>query len=218
MKLNLGCGPVQPAGWINIDGSIRAWLVATLPYFDRAMTAIGLFPATDFSGVTYARLEARWPWPDGSIHAIYAGELLEHFRPADGEHFVRECLRVLRPGGVLRVRVPDNARFWENYVTEYRAARARPRETWTTEHTRWVEMFFRDICVERRWFSSYGHFHKWAYDDLSLISLLERVGFEGVDRRAFHDSAISDVNVVEVRDDLIVEGRRPAASQPPASV
>jgi predicted SAM-dependent methyltransferase len=209
VKLNLGCGPVQPDGWVNVDGSMRAWLVARWPVINRVLEGSRVIPPTDFRGVQYERLEQRWRWADGSIDAIYAGEILEHFTREKGLAFLRECFRVLRPGGVLRVRVPDNARFWGNYLKEYAAAAARPRHEWTTDHSRWVEMFFRDICVERRWLASYGHFHKWMYDDVSLITAFEHVGFEDVNRRAFHESAIIDVALVETRDDLIVEGRRP---------
>jgi hypothetical protein len=54
-----------------------------------------------------------------------------------------------------------------------------------------------------------GHFHKWMYDDISLILLLESLGFQDVGRKGFHDSAIAGIDAVEVRDDLIVEGTRP---------
>jgi predicted SAM-dependent methyltransferase len=216
VKLNVGCGPVQPAGWINVDGSMRAWLVARLPRLDRALVRLGVLPVTDFENVTFERLERRWRWRDGSVDAIYAGELLEHFAAESGRAFLAECFRVLKPGGILRIRVPDNARFWRNYLAEYEAARQRPQADWTADHSRWVEMFFRDICVRRRWLGSFGHFHKWAYDEVSLIKALEGTGFEQVRRRDYLDSAIADVRAVEVRDDLIVEAVRPSAPPAPA--
>ena len=137
------------------------------------------------------------------------GEVLEHFTREDGEHLLRECFRVLRPGGVLRLRVPDNARFWANYLAEYEAVRARPRDQWTTDHSRWVAMFFREICVRSRPLRSMGHYHKWMYDEVSLIKTLHDLGFQDPQRMAYHTSRISDVASVEVRDDLIVETVKP---------
>jgi predicted SAM-dependent methyltransferase len=205
-KLNLGCGPVQPAGWVNVDGSIRAWIACRLAPVDRFLVLTKLWPATEFGKQTVVtNLRKRLPWAEASVDAVYMGEVLEHFTRADGFALLQECFRVLKPGGVLRLRVPDNAQFWGNYVREYEATRARPRSEWTLSHSRWVEMFFNDISVRRTWFGSYGHFHKWMYDEVSLVLTLEQAGFRHAGRRAYLDSAINDVAAVENRNDLIVE-------------
>ncbi|HXG09553.1 MAG TPA: methyltransferase domain-containing protein [Gemmataceae bacterium] len=206
LKLNLGCGPVQPAGWINVDDSNRAWLASHLPLLDRLLVALRLLPPTEFNRQTYYfNLKQRFPWRTGSVHAIYLGEVLEHFTREGGEYVVRECYRVLEPGGILRVRVPDMARFWSRYLEEYQRTRRLPRSEWTLEHTRWIALFFRDICVRRRPFRSMGHYHKWMYDEISLIKLLEQVGFRDVERMPYHQSRIADVAAVEAANDLIVE-------------
>jgi predicted SAM-dependent methyltransferase len=138
------------------------------------------------------------------------GEVLEHFTQAEGVRIVHECYRVLCPGGILRLRVPDHVRFWKNYVQEYECTRQRPREQWSLHHTRWTAMYFNEICVHRPpvW-QSMGHYHKWMYDEISLLMLLEEVGFQQVERRTFHHSSIPGIEAVEVRDDLIVEATRP---------
>ena len=107
------------------------------------------------------------------------------------------------------MRVPDNARFWRNYLKEFDENYARPPAQRDDRHSRWVEMFFHDICVRRSAFSSYGHFHKWMYDEISLVRTFEKVGFVNVARRAFLDSAIPDVRSVESHEDLTVEGTKP---------
>lgn len=214
LRLNIGCGPVQPPNWVNIDNSNRARLASRVPWLDALLTRSGILPPTEFSGRTRtADVRRHLPWPSSSVTAIYAGEMLEHFTAADGLRFLGECFRVLAPGGVLRLRVPDNYNFWKQYVTEYDAVRALPRAQWTDHHTRWVEMFFRDICVNRPFLGSMGHFHKWMYDEVSLIRAFERTGFVEVARRSLHDSRIADVAAVETRDDLIVEGIK-ARSRP----
>lgn len=49
-------------------------------------------------------------WPDGAVAHIYAGHFLEHLAPWDVEYFLRECARVLRPGGTLTLITPDMRR------------------------------------------------------------------------------------------------------------
>jgi len=206
VRLNLGSGPVCPPNWKNVDGSNRAWLAATFPLIDRLLSKIRILPPTEFYGVGYVDLTNRFPWNDESVDVIYMGELLEHFNAQQGKSVIRECYRVLKKDGILRIRVPDNAKFWKSYLNEYDSVYKQPRASWNENHTRWVEMFFDDICIHKpRLFRSMGHFHKWMYDDVSLILLLESCGFRDVDRMQYHKSRITDVDAVEVRDDLIVE-------------
>lgn len=210
-KLNLGCGPIQPQGWENVDGSQRAWVASRLSWLDRLMVRLKLWPPTEFSGRTgFANLLKRLHWPDSSVHCLYLGEVLEHFTPEHAIRLLSECFRILKPAGVIRVRVPDNVRFWRNYLKEFDEVYAKPREAWSDDHSRWVEMFFRDISVRRRWFGSLGHYHKWMYDEISLVRTLQRVGFVAVERRKFLDSAIPDVKEVETHEDLTVEGSKPS--------
>lgn len=146
------------------------------------------------------------PFKDCSVDAIYGGEILEHLLLSEANQFLSEARRVLAPGGVLRLRVPDGFLFWKNYVNDFERTFARPREQWDDEHTRWWQMFFRDICVTRPGLHSMGHFHKWMYDEISLIRAFEHAGFEDVERMNVHDSRIADIQLVETRDNLIVEG------------
>jgi hypothetical protein len=70
-------------------------------------------------------------------------------------------------------------------------------------------MYFREICTRRVWLGSLGHKHKWQFDEVQLIELLERAGFTQVERMPFHVSRIPDVALVESSDFLIVEGVKP---------
>ncbi len=206
MKLNLGCGPVQPSGWINVDNSYRARFATTAPRLDALLTKFRLIPATEFRpGLRAVNLERRLPWEEGRIDAIYGGEMLEHFTEEKGNFLLRECFRVLKPGGILRMRVPNNAIFWQNYLDEYNKTKSLPREQWNDHHARWIRMFFDDICVKFRAGYS-GHYHRWMFDEISLCVAFEKAGFTEVSSMQFHSSRISSISDVEVRDDLIVEG------------
>jgi len=83
MKILLGCGDVFREGWVH---------------HDRYRHGEHVDVACD--------LEVRpWPWPDGVAEEIEAVGLVEHLR--DTVAFMDECWRILKPGGRLRVEVPD---------------------------------------------------------------------------------------------------------------
>jgi predicted SAM-dependent methyltransferase len=210
MKLNIGCGPVQPDGWVNIDNSNRAWLASKVNWLDAALVRCRVLPPTEFGPkVTIANLLKRWPFPDNSCEAVYAGDVWEHFTREQADWLTREAFRVLRPGGVLRLRTPDGAKMFRNYLAAFDAAREATgpeRDRHMLELRRWLDMYFRDLLTRKIWLGSIGHYHKWHWDEVQLCDLLQSVGFVDVSRRAYHDSRIEDVELVEVFDYLQVEG------------
>lgn len=216
--MNLGCGAVQPSGWVNVDGSNRAWLAARLPWVDRLLVRLRLLSPTEFGPqVQYSELSKPLPYAGESVSCIYAGELWEHFRYDDAARLTGECYRVLAPGGVLRVRVPDGRAFAGKLLRLIDEQLAEPPDQRSAEAIRaYVQDFFKDICTRKVRFGFMGHFHKWLFDEVQLVDLFERAGFVDVQRRKFHDSRIPDVAAVEVCPDLIVEGvkPRPAKAEP----
>jgi predicted SAM-dependent methyltransferase len=81
--LNLGCGHRFHPEWINID-----------------------MVAHD-SHVIQHDLSRGIPLPDASCEVVYHAAVLEHIRRVDAPAFLRECWRVLKPGGIIRIGVPD---------------------------------------------------------------------------------------------------------------
>lgn len=64
-------------------------------------------------------------YPDNSVEEIRASHILEHFAYADVEKALAEWLRVLKPGGRIRIAVPDFDR-----VMDSRIAGGDPQEMW----------------------------------------------------------------------------------------
>lgn len=62
------------------------------------------------------------PFRDGSVDFILAEHVVEHVTTQQAWKFFEECKRVLVPGGVLRVAIPDIERIWCNFCPEYGAA------------------------------------------------------------------------------------------------
>ncbi|HEV2140233.1 MAG TPA: methyltransferase domain-containing protein, partial [Candidatus Dormibacteraeota bacterium] len=92
VKLHFGCGEIHLDGWANVD-----------------MVGAG---AADFIW----DLRKPLPFPDGTVEAIFHEHLLEHLSYWDGVSLFRECRRLLRAGGVLRLGVPDFGRYARDYV------------------------------------------------------------------------------------------------------
>ncbi|HMH44264.1 MAG TPA: methyltransferase domain-containing protein [Pyrinomonadaceae bacterium] len=96
--LNLGCGSRYHSGWINID----------------------IVPAGP--GVIAHDLRQGIPLADNSCEAVYHSHVLEHLRRPEALQLLRECYRVLKPGGILRVAIPDLERICRIYLEKLEAA------------------------------------------------------------------------------------------------
>jgi predicted SAM-dependent methyltransferase len=81
--VNLGCGKDYRPGYLNVD--------------------INLAYRRDL----WLDLRHPLPFRDATIDGIFCSHVLEHFPLDQTAALVRECRRVLRPEGVLRVGVPD---------------------------------------------------------------------------------------------------------------
>lgn len=107
--VNLGCGdaiarPIeQDQDWINLDKTLH-------------------------KGVDLvADLEEGLPFEDNSVDLLYASHVLEHIRKFP--QLMAECCRVLKPRGVLALRVPD---------ASCRAAKADPTHVWQFVPETWT--------------------------------------------------------------------------------
>lgn len=159
-KLHLGCGGKIKEGWINID----------------------FHPKADLS----LDLHRRLPFPSNSILIIYSEHFLEHLEyPGQVIHFLRESLRVLKPGGVLSVGVPDTEWPLHAYVSGDNRYFDSAKKLW---HPDW--------CVTRLDHINYhfrqGNEHKYAYDFETLKRILELIGFTSVSRRDYDDQIDSE--------------------------
>jgi hypothetical protein len=202
LKLNLGCGPHAPAGWVNVDSALGARL-AHLPRASKWAHALGLVRLEWPRGIVIHDLRRTFPWSDGSASAVYSSHTLEHLSREEGRRFLRECYRVLGCGGVCRIVVPDLARV----VGEYTAGRLGAE--------RFVEALDVLACDERdgalkRRVAPLARFpHKCMYDEKALVATMTACGFDAYVRPPF-ESAINDVHVVELQsracEAAIVEG------------
>jgi hypothetical protein len=171
LRLHLGSSRSRKPGWLNVD-------------------LVG-YP-----------VELAWnvrrplPFGDATAEAIFHEHLLEHLSLEDGLRLTVECHRLLEPGGVLRVGVPDAGRYARSYadadgfIAEVRPGRPTPL------------LALQEVF--------YGSGHRTMYDADTLLLVLAAAGFETADVRDFGQSAIEPApdSPHRRRETLYVEARR----------
>lgn len=228
LRLNLGCGLTAPPGWINVDGSWNARL-AKYPLIRRVLSRFALVPSGKLeipwsSSILTHDIRKSLPFRDGSVAAIYASHVLEHLYREEGQSLMAESFRILRPGGVLRVVVPDLRAIAEDYLgngasknREAASASLRPADLLNQRLLmRWPSPQSSNLLY--RVYSSWQdfHSHKWMYDEDSLVTLFARTGFVEIERRDCYQSRIAHIREVEdasrISDGagVCVEGVKPA--------
>lgn len=133
--LNLGCGGRFHPAWVNVD------LNSSSP------------------AVVAHDIRRPLPFVADSFDGVYHSHVLEHLTPADGQSLLAECHRVLRPGGTIRVVVPDLEAIAKNYLATLERAE-KGDETATSDHD-WMTIELLDQMVRGE---SGGEMKRWLCD------------------------------------------------------
>ena len=204
VKVNLGCGNHTPEGWVNVDYAFGARL-AKVPCFRAINKKIGLFQMDWDDRIKIHDLRRTFPFDDASVNVVYTSHTLEHFSKQDGERFLRECHRVLKPGGIIRVVVPDLEAIVSDYTSGTTSADMFLDELYVVCDTSGMG-FFKRLLANQIAFP-----HKCMYDTRAMLSRLRDIGFQAESRAAF-ESDIPDIRQIEskgrTKDAVIVEGKR----------
>ena len=124
MKLvNVGCGRQVHPAWCNLD------LTASAP------------------GVIEHDLRQGLPFDDRSCDAVYHSHVLEHLQPEQAAKLLAECFRVLKPGGTLRIAVPDLEGIARQYLRTLETAADDPAAS--ADHE-WMTVELLDQMVRTR--------------------------------------------------------------------
>jgi SAM-dependent methyltransferase len=118
MRLNIACGPnVFPSeNWINYDREdISGYIndlkkIRTLQGLPEHQHKLAKY-INEGGKIDFHVRDLRNGFPEhgnGSIDAIYLGQMIEHVNPLyEAQHLLMECRRMLKPGGVLKITTPD---------------------------------------------------------------------------------------------------------------
>jgi len=156
LRLHIGCNERDfGAGWVHVDKA--------------------RFPHVAHHDVK------RLPFANESVSLIYASHLFSYFDRDEAAEVLTEWRRVLKKGGTLRLAVPDYeavARLYVRHADDPSAVEAKGLEPVTLDT--FVSMIFGKWRVGAG--SQEVIYHRTAYDEASLRTLLLRNGFRDVRR------------------------------------
>ncbi len=144
MKLNVGCGKRILEGWTNCD-------IARDPEADRDPEIL-----CDAKQI---------PLPDGCADVLMAIHLWEHIYRWDCDEVMTEWKRLLRPGGILILELPDMMKFCKNIIDGAKRGGKHPDQLgmWAA----WGDPRTRNPYMN----------HKWGWSPDSLSAYLKLQGF-----------------------------------------
>jgi predicted SAM-dependent methyltransferase len=185
-----GCGWSAPSGWRNFDAS------PTLR-FER-IPIIGQFYTKNESrfpeNVEYGDIVKGLPIAQESCEGIYCSHVLEHLSLDSFRAALRNTHKILRPGGIFRLVLPDLEYSVKQYIcnSSNDAALAFMRETSLGHESRAKNL----KQFAKSWIGNSQHL--WMWDYKSIEPELHEAGFVGIRRAVFADS--SDRKFQEVED------------------
>jgi len=146
------------------------------------------------------------PFAPDSVTAIYSSHLFEHLTFTDGQALMRDCYRVLRPGGTFSIVVPD-ARL---YIEGYLGIREIP-----SEYFGWAPAYNNTTAIDAvNYVAFMGGEHRYLFDQENLIHRLKLAGFTDAHPREFDP----EIDMAE-RDyeSIYAEGSKPVIAGRPLS-
>jgi predicted SAM-dependent methyltransferase len=172
-KLHVGCGKHLLPGWLNTDN-----------YSPDRSLPIYCFDATQ-----------KFPFADETFAYVFSEHMIEHISYSAGLHMLSECLRVLKPLGVLRLctphldflldlRRPDKSPLQREYI-RWAAKQITPKVPDTTNESFVINNFVRN----------WGH--TFIYDEKTLSESLQLAGFRHLQKCNLQDSTVECLRNLE---------------------
>jgi predicted SAM-dependent methyltransferase len=156
--LNLGSGPrgIDNESWINIDG-----------FIDKNVQYV-----CDFT--------KKLPFDAETFDGIFCEHVLEHFDYQNGKNMVRECYRIMKNGGIIRIIIPDGQKilkaYFENpdFIIAYKQC----------EHK------FPMEAVNKWFYQRYEH--QCIYDAPYLMDMLKSIGYKNPVQQSFLNTSLAN--------------------------
>jgi predicted SAM-dependent methyltransferase len=186
LLVNIGCGSSGKPGWINTD--------------------IDPHPGVN----CFWDCRKSLPFPDNSVKWIFTEHFVEHLDYTEEiPYILTDCYRVLEPGGVIRIIVPDAEKYLRGYCCGDwdELARVRPLGPGLSD-VHFGSKYNTKIELVNVVFRQYFE-HKFAWDHETMEFVLRRFGFSRVYHQSFGQSLAEGLAIdrsERASESLYVEG------------
>ena len=161
-KLQLGTSNSPIIGWLNTD---------VLPTNRR---------------VAYLDATRRFPFNDDIFDYVYSEHMIEHLEHQSAVFMLRECFRVLKPGGKIRISTPD-LKVYTSLQSKEKTASQNFYVDWVTERFMPDVDYCKEVFLINNAFRAWGH--QFLYDRETLKVTMTRIGFEDI---KYYQPGVSD--------------------------
>ena len=150
-KLQIGAQSNSIEGWLNVD-------------IEPKTNDVAFMDATEI-----------FPFKSETFDYVYAEHMIEHIQYEDADNMIRECFRVLKPGGKIRIATP-NLDSLAQVVTKPDDADSKEYVNAIMERFYPQEIPQNPVYVINKLF--YGFHHRFIHNEVSLQYLFTKHGFE----------------------------------------
>ena len=163
--LEIGAGPLVKPGWLATD--------------------VEVYHVPD--GVPFVSMDATQPFPlpDAAFDYVYSEHMIEHVPRDAGLAMLRECRRVLKPGGILRLVTPSLG-FLLRMCSPDKTLLERSYFTWSIQQFAPESPSATNAVFLNNFVRNWGH--QFIYDRETLVESLAIAGFPAVRECALGES------------------------------
>ena len=168
-KLYIGCQHQPIDGWLNVD----------------------ILPGRP--SVVYMDATKTFPFPGNSFDFIFCEHMIEHVKLEEGIFMLSECLRVLKPGGIMRIVTPDLNFLVKLFSEEKDELRVR----YINSCKKYFPSldFINEAMVLNNFMRNWGH--QFVYDKPTLRFAIEKAGFDHIEECNVGESSFEELLDIE---------------------
>jgi len=138
----------------------------------------------------YLDATKKFPFNDNVFDYVYSEHMIEHILRESGEFMLKECFRVIKQGGCIRIATPDLAKIIDLYTKR--------DEGFGLDYIKWItdkfiepQADYNSLIVLNTMFRNW--YHCFLYDEEFLTQSLRNAGFSEIERYSINMS--DDVNL-----------------------
>ena len=190
VKINFGCFNSNIKGWIGVDHAMRHIIVQKIPFLSYFLWKIGVLNDKQyewhkrgcFKSVGHGDVRKRLKFKTNSVDYIYSSHMIEHLFKDEALFFLKECFRVLKKGGEIRLCIPD----WDSFRVKN-----------SFENSGFAKNK-KQMKIS----------HKWLWTNTELNQALSDIGFNNIVECGFQKGNFPDIERIEHRKGLILQAQK----------